>query len=141
MTPEEEARDARRLKRLEMIQAIITRTAQNSFAIKGWAITVCAAILALGAKDGALPFAPLAIVPTLIFWGLDAYYLSLERRYRALYERAAADFDPAMTLKLGDAQQSGAALTVPYAMFAWVVMPVYVALLGLAAAIIYNAHR
>ncbi len=140
MTPEEEARDARRLKRLEMIQAIVARVAQNSFAIKGWAITVCAGILALAAKDGNAPFAPLAIAPTLIFWGLDAHYLSLERRYRALYERAAADLDPAMTLTLGDAQQTGTALGMPRAMVARTVLPVYLVLLMMTAAAILRSR-
>ncbi len=121
VTPEEASR---RLKRLEMIQGIIARMAQNSFAIKAWATTFCSALLALSAKDGKAPFALLAVAPALIFWGLDAYYLSLERRYRALYERAAAELDPAMTLALAGAEHAGAPSSVWRAMFAPVVGPI-----------------
>ena len=37
-----------KLKHLEMIQAVITRMAKNSFLLKGWSITLTAAIFALG---------------------------------------------------------------------------------------------
>jgi len=36
---------------LEMIQAVVARLAQNSFALKGWSVTLVAACLALGAKE------------------------------------------------------------------------------------------
>jgi hypothetical protein len=138
VTPEEVAR---RLKRLEMIQAIVARMAQNSFAIKTWAVTFCSALLALGAKDANASFALLAVAPTLIFWGLDAYYLSLERRYRALYESAAHELDPAMTLALTGAQHKGPALKEGHAMFAPAVGPIYVLLIALSIAIAWHAHR
>lgn len=32
----------------------------------------------------------LALLPILAFWALDAYYLGLERRFRALYAAAIA---------------------------------------------------
>lgn len=75
------------LKRLDHLQSIIQRLAGNSFLIKGWAITLTSAILGFALKDpastGSLAF--LAILPTLAFWELDAYYLALERGMRHLY--------------------------------------------------------
>jgi hypothetical protein len=138
VTPEE-ARDARHLKRLEMLQAIIARMAQNSFVIKGWATTFCSALLALGAKDANARFTVLAVLPAGIFWCLDAYYLSLERRYRALYESAAGDLG--MTLSLGDARQAGAGLTVEDAMWARAVWPIYLLIIALSAGITCYAYR
>ena len=38
-------------KHLEMIQTIIARLATNSFAVKGWSITLASALLALTFKD------------------------------------------------------------------------------------------
>lgn len=75
------------VKHLEMIQAIITRMAQNSFALKGWAVTIVTGILALGAAAGNGRIAWLALVPAVAFWGLDSYYLRQERLFRKLYDR------------------------------------------------------
>lgn len=91
-----------RIKHLEMIQAIITRMGQNSFMIKGWTITLVVAMFAFVPKTAAI-FIPIAIVPVLIFAGLDTYYLQLERRYRALYDivrkkdETTSDFDLKIT--------------------------------------------
>ncbi len=73
-------------KELDMIQAVITRMAQNSFYMKGWCITLVAAIFSLSeklwtVKDVAMPLAIMAA----FFWLLDTNYLSLEKKYRGLY--------------------------------------------------------
>jgi len=75
------------LKRLDHLQGIVQRLAGNSFLIKGWAITLATAILGFAVKDPGTTarLAFLAVVPTLIFWGLDAYYLAVERGMRNLY--------------------------------------------------------
>jgi len=75
-----------RSKHLELLQAVISRMASNSFALKGWSVTVTAALLGLAAKDANPGFAIIAFYPALAFWGLDAYYLRQERRFRALYD-------------------------------------------------------
>ena len=74
------------IKHLEIVQGIITRMAGNSFLIKGWVITLTAALFALTAKDANVNFPILALFPVLVFWGLDAYYLRQERLYRSLYD-------------------------------------------------------
>lgn len=78
--------DEHRIKHLEFIQSVITRMAHNSFLLKGWSVTLVAAIFALAAKDANEAFALLAFFPGLAFWGLDAYYLRQERLFRKLYD-------------------------------------------------------
>lgn len=70
---------------LQMIQDIITRMAQNSFFIKECAVGVMVAIYAL-VKDESSKVVIISIIPTIVFWALDAYYLMLERMYRCLYD-------------------------------------------------------
>jgi hypothetical protein len=91
--------DEKRMKHLEMLQAVISRLAGNSFTIKGWGITLVAALLAFVAKDGKPHNAWIALMPTIAFWGLDAYYLGLERAFRDLYKRVcgASHTDFSMT--------------------------------------------
>ena len=76
------------IKHLEMIQGVISRLANNSFLIKGWAITVTGAFLgfAVDATDSALAVA--SALPTLAFWALDTHFLRSERLFRALFDRA-----------------------------------------------------
>ena len=74
-------------KHLEMIQGVINRMANNSFMLKGWAVTLVAGIFALASKDAEKIYFLVAYVPIVAFWGLDAYYLRQERLYRKLYDK------------------------------------------------------
>ena len=76
-------------KHLEMIQAAITRMASNSFVAKGWSVTAVSALLAFAAGTKHQWIALIALLPTIVFWSLDGYYLALERRYRCLFNAAA----------------------------------------------------
>lgn len=73
-------------KHLEFIQASINRMSGNLFLLKGWSITLIAALFALAAKDTNKAYILIAYFPLFIFWTLDGYFLSQERRFRALYE-------------------------------------------------------
>lgn len=80
-----------RLRHLDTIQGVINRLSQNSFTIRGWSVTLASVILAFasaqsGAQGGLVI---LALVPALIFWGLDAYYLRQERLFRELHAAVA----------------------------------------------------
>lgn len=74
-----------KVKHLEMIQGIISRMAGNSFLLKGWAVTLTAALLALYTRNINQSIMWLLPAPLIIFWSLDAYYLSQEKCYRDLY--------------------------------------------------------
>jgi uncharacterized membrane protein len=73
-------------KHLEFVQAAVNRMAGNLFLLKGWSITLIAALFALAAKDSNKTYVLIAYFPLLIFWCLDGYFLSQERRFRALYD-------------------------------------------------------
>lgn len=71
---------------LELVQNVITRMNSNSFAIKGWVITLVTAIYGLAISTSNKSILYLSIFVTLTFWGLDGYYLYQERLYRKLYD-------------------------------------------------------
>ncbi|MDD7793344.1 hypothetical protein [Clostridium sp. 'White wine YQ'] len=75
-----------KIKHLELIQGIISRMANNSFLLKGWAITLVAAMFALAAKDSNNKYIILTYFPVLMFWILDSYFLSQENYFRKYYE-------------------------------------------------------
>jgi hypothetical protein len=72
---------------LQMIQAIIARLGSQSTTVKGWCVTVTAALLGFGTSRSSSLFAAVAMYVVFAFAVLDAYYLSLERAYRSLYDR------------------------------------------------------
>lgn len=78
-----------KLKHLEFIQGVIARMAQSSFLFKGWAITIAVALSAFAATSTTHALLGMALVSTIIFWGLDGYYLWLERCFIELYASVA----------------------------------------------------
>ena len=78
-----------KLKHLEMIQGVITRMGGNLFYLRGWSITLVAGLLALLSQKDSTKLFPLLIlgVVIIIFWIYDGYFLSLERKYRRLYDK------------------------------------------------------
>lgn len=79
----------KKMKHLEMIQGIINRMAGNSFALKGWTVTLTAGIFAIQGKEAGAFNYMITLVPIIIFWGLDSFYLSRERACRSLYKHVS----------------------------------------------------
>ncbi len=79
-----------KIAHLQMIQGVINRMASNSFAIKGWSVTLCSALFALAAAETNPLFVYLAYFPGFAFWTLDAYFLRQETLFRELYDHTAA---------------------------------------------------
>ena len=75
-------------KELEFIQGCIERMARNSFMIKGWAIVITIAFLGFmgSKKDIDIIMSIFIILPVIILWSLDGYFLYIERCYRKLYK-------------------------------------------------------
>ena len=80
---------------LQLIQEVIKRMASNSFLLRGWSITLVIAITtlamsidptAIDRKAEKVSLIVIALFLAIVFWILDAFYLSQERCYRALYK-------------------------------------------------------
>lgn len=93
-------------KHLEFVQTAVNRMAGNLFLLKGWSITLIAALFALAAKDSNQFYILIAYFPLFIFWSLDGYFLSQERKFRALYDHVR---------KLDEAQIDFSMDTQPFA--------------------------
>lgn len=70
---------------LSITQSVIQRMASNSASCKGWCLTLVSVILVIVADKGKPEYALIAIIPTLLFLVLNAYYLALERQFRQSY--------------------------------------------------------
>jgi len=71
---------------LGIIQNVIQRMGSNSSACKTWCITIVAALLVVIADKNKPNLALLALFPTVLFAGLDVYYLALEKGFRHSYD-------------------------------------------------------
>ncbi len=79
-------------KHLEFLQNNISRMNQCSFQMKGWAITLASALVAVFAATfstdcsrGNRIYIIVAITSTVLFWMLDSMYLSKERKFVGMY--------------------------------------------------------
>ena len=77
----------KKLKHLEMLQAVISRMAKNSFLLKGWNVVLVSAIFVLASSESKSQLVFLAYLPTVAFWLLDGYFLRQERLFRKLYDK------------------------------------------------------
>lgn len=75
-------------KEIDLIQSCIKRMENNSFLLKGWYISLIAVILAIVFdKTIRIELVSLLILQiTLVFWGLDGFFLRTEKLYRLKYE-------------------------------------------------------
>ena len=76
-----------KIEHLKMVQNTISRMSANSFNLKGWSITLITGLVALHKNSLAIISPLLFLLPLLVFWGLDAYYLYQERLFRRLYDK------------------------------------------------------
>lgn len=70
---------------LGILQNVIQRMASNSSACKAWCVTLVSAVLVIVADKGKPDYAYIALLPTIVFTALDAYYLALEKAFRNAY--------------------------------------------------------
>lgn len=74
-------------KEIDLIQNCINRMANNSFLLKGWAISLIAVVLALTEDRGNPLFLfGVVLIPLFCFWYLDGFFLQAEKRYRKMYD-------------------------------------------------------
>ncbi|MCK6462465.1 MAG: hypothetical protein L6Q29_01435 [Candidatus Pacebacteria bacterium] len=79
-----------KIAHLQMIQGVIDRMGGNLFYLRGWSITLLAGLFAVSTSEtlSVTKWAPLLFFILLIlFWIYDGYFLSLERKFRGLYDK------------------------------------------------------
>lgn len=76
---------------LQMIQEPICRMSTISAIFKGFAATIVAGVATLTYKDINVWVLGLSFLPVLAFAILDVYYLTLERKFRFLFEQVRKD--------------------------------------------------
>ena len=82
-----EEKNDKKIAHLGFIQGIITRMGGNLFTLRGWMITLVVALSVAFLEVGRNELQIILVLVVLIFWVHDAYFLSLERSYRCLYNK------------------------------------------------------
>lgn len=75
---------------LNICQSIIQRMATSSASCKAWCVALVSAILVVVADKHIPNYVLIAVLPTGLFYVLDAYYLGLERCFRRSYNEFIA---------------------------------------------------
>ena len=89
-----------KLKHLDYIQAAIARMANHSFLFKGWSITMVGALFAFAVVEAKWALVVVALFATLLFWGLDGYYLWIERGFVELHKQVSVQTEAEIDLSM-----------------------------------------
>jgi uncharacterized membrane protein len=114
--------DENKRHQLLTIQAIIARMGVNSFLLKGWSVTLISALFALAATKANESFVAIALMPCIVFWGLDGYFLWQERLFRALYNHARTLDEQSVDFSLDTHNITPPAPTLGHAIFSQTVL-------------------
>ncbi len=128
-------------KHLEFIENLVTRMNSNSFLIKGWAITLTSALFALAAKDSNVQYVLVTYICVPVFWGLDGYYLSLERQYRDLYLEVTKREEKAIDYSMNASSYNKGENTWLGSTFSVSVWSVYVTIIVITSFIMFIFHK
>ena len=99
---------------------VIQRLTTQSFAIKGFSFTVIVLVANVFDKFLSWVLLLVGILIAVIFWFLDAYYLTLEKNYRVVYK----DYDPIKGL---DYRHYNLRLKINKSLFNITIFPIYIA--------------
>ena len=80
-----------RLKHLEMLQSAVARMAGVGVSLKNYCITLTTAVCGFSITLQRPLVALLALLPITTFALVDAQYLRIERRFRALFDRVRSE--------------------------------------------------
>lgn len=79
----------------DILQANLSRMCQLSNTCKAWCVTVTSAVLLFAVKEQEQDILAIVLMPVVLFWALDAFYLSVERQFKqsanALAEKVRSD--------------------------------------------------
>lgn len=81
------------VKHLEFIQTVVGRLGNNGFLVRGWAISIAGLFFGFAVQSDDWRLALSSVLPVLVFWGLDAYFLRAERLFRELYKAVVTGDD------------------------------------------------
>lgn len=122
-------------KHLEFVQATINRMSSNSFFVKGWLVVIMAASIGLDDRLRNIELPGLIAIATL--WYLDGYFLSLERRYRALYDHVRMLKDEEVDFSMNTRQFRDCQYTIAFSCMSISVAPIFIVAMSY---FIYRLH-
>lgn len=103
-----ESNVALRVAHLGMIQGAITRMSGFSASTKTFAITILAGLAAVSLQADAAQLGAIAMFATIVLATIDAYYMTMELRFRAFYDQVLTrDLKEAIDLAIAPLKQPG----------------------------------
>ncbi len=119
-----------KIKHMDYTQDIIKRMADNSFKLKHWSVTLVSGLVALSlaTKDKAAIIG-FSMIPIIVFWILDGYFLWQERLFRKVYDEVRLKDESAIDFKMNPMDFAGGKNTWIRTMFSQTIVVFYGSLL------------
>lgn len=108
VTLKEESRVALKIAHLSMIQGAVTRVSGYSASSKTLTITILVGLAAISLQADEKRLGVIAMIATIVLSTIDVYYMTLELRFRALYDQVVKrDLDDGADLAISPIKQPG----------------------------------
>ena len=127
-----------KIAHLTFIQGVINRMGQNSFLLKGWSVTVVAALFALASQGANQDFVFVAYFPAIMFWLLDAFFLHQEKLYRKLYEKVASNEIQSKEFTLKTKPVESEVMSYSGVLFSKTIFPFYGLIIGIIVFVMFG---
>lgn len=129
--------DSDKHKHLDFIHNTINRMSTNSFLIKGWAITTISALFLFA--DGNLNnrLLILAIISTIIFWFLNAFFLQQERKFRELYNKVRFYDETEIDFSMSTREFKNGQFSLASCLLGKTIWPIYAAVIVMSVLVKY----
>ncbi len=128
----------KKIAHLEFIQGVINRMGANSFMLKGWSVTLVAALLALSfATDQKIALIAISFIPVFVFCILDGYYLWQETLFRAVYDSVRIKDEDEIDFEMNPRDFVDSAKTWMAAIFSTTVFGFYFSLIAAMGLVIF----
>ncbi|MES2238666.1 MAG: hypothetical protein V4497_00250 [Bacteroidota bacterium] len=127
-----------KIKHLEFIQNTITKMGNNSFLIKGWLISIVSALYALSAKDSNSNFIIISYLAIPVFWLLNGYFLSQERKYRTLYDAVRLKNENQIDFDMNTKNYNNGRNTILSSLFSISIFPLYFTMFIITLIVIFK---
>lgn len=126
-----------KLKHLEFIHNTINRMSTNSFIIKGWLITLISALFVFVDIDVNGQFMVVIWMTVPMFWYINALFLQIERKYRALYNQVRTQDLSLINFSMNTDDFNGGYYSIWSCLISKTIWPLYVTVILIELIIIY----
>ncbi|WP_452602044.1 hypothetical protein [Pontimicrobium sp. MEBiC06410] len=130
-----------KFKHLDYIHNTINRMSSNSFLIKGWTISIVSILFIFTDDKMNKQFLIITLLPIIIFWYLNGFFLQQERKYRALYDKVRLIDENNIDFAMSTNEFKGGRYSLLSNLFGKTIWPLYIVMIFMVLIVKHIVHN